>query len=55
MENEEFTNRNALATRWQSNCLTLLGCGGGGKGVYGFFSLLLTFFCLTFFLQNFIT
>jgi Na+/H+ antiporter NhaD/arsenite permease-like protein len=29
----------------------LLGCCGGGKGVYSFFSLVVTFFCLTFFLR----
>ena len=44
------TNLKYVETR--SSSLTLLGCCGGGKGVYGFFSLVLTFFCWTFFLNK---
>lgn len=44
--------RNLKYVETRSSSLTLLGCCGGGKGVYGFFSLVLTFFCWTFFLNK---
>jgi len=37
---------------YEISYLTLLGYCGGGNGVYGFFGLELTFFCLTFFLNE---
>jgi len=43
--------RNLKYAETRSSSLTLLGCCGGGKGVYSFFSLVVTFFCLTFFLR----